>query len=234
MLTENLLKVKERLADACQKAGRDPGSVTLIAVSKTKPAEDIRTLYEAGHRDFGENYVQELREKYETLPKDIRWHMIGHLQRNKVKYIAPYIACIHSVDSAALAETIDKEAKKCGRIIPVLIEVNMGGEESKFGVSPEELPALLSQIEGLPNIRIDGLMTSAPLTDDADLLHFLFASMRKLDLDMTSKNYNNYKGYTLSMGMSNDYLIAAAEGATCVRVGTEIFGRRNYTQNTEK
>ncbi len=234
MLVDNLIKVKEKLAEACVQAGREPDAVTLIAVSKTKPIADIRTLYEAGHRDFGENYVQELREKKEALPDDIRWHMIGHLQRNKVKYIAPYIACIHSVDSAALARTIDKEAAKCGRVIPVLIEVNAGGEESKFGVSPEELPALLAEIEDLANIRIDGLMTSAPLTDDSDLLHSVFRTMRELNLDMTSKNYNNYKGYTLSMGMSNDYLIAAAEGATCVRVGTEIFGRRVYPDITEK
>ena len=187
-------------------------------------------LYRAGQRDFGENYIQELRKKHDDLPKDIRWHMIGHLQRNKVKYIAEYIHLIHSVDSYALAETIDKEAAKHNRIIPILIEVNVGGEESKFGVTPEETTALVEQISHLPNIRIEGLMTSAPYVEDPEEDRECFANLRDLSVDIDSKKIDNVKVNALSMGMSNDYIVAVEEGSTMVRVGTSIFGARDYSK----
>ena len=230
MVLENYKKVRKNVDDICNKCGRDPSEVLLLAVSKTKPKEDIMELYNAGVRDFGENYVQELREKHEDLPKDIRWHMIGHLQRNKVKYIAEYVDLIHSVDSYELAETIDKEAKKHERVIPVLIEVNAGEEDSKFGLSIKETPAFVESISGFSNIKIRGFMTSAPYTDDTELLHDVFRSMRELILDTKVKNHNNYEVNVLSMGMSNDYNIAIEEGSTIVRVGTDIFGARHYNK----
>ena len=230
MLKANLDHVRKLVDEACERSGRDASEVTIVAVSKTKPEEAIMELYEAGHRDFGENYIQELRKKHDDLPKDIRWHMIGHLQRNKVKYIAEYIHLIHSVDSYALAETIDKEAAKHNRIIPILIEVNVGGEESKFGVTPEETTVLVEQISHLPNIRIEGLMTSAPYVEDPEEDRACFANLRDLSVDIDSKKIDNVKVNALSMGMSNDYIVAVEEGSTMVRVGTALFGRRNYNK----
>ena len=230
MLKENLDHVRKLVDEACERSGRDASEVTIVAVSKTKPEEAIMELYEAGHRDFGENYIQELRKKHDDLPKDIRWHMIGHLQRNKVKYIAEYIHLIHSVDSYALAETIDKEAAKHNRIIPILIEVNVGGEESKFGVAPEETTALVEQISHLPNIRIEGLMTSAPYVEDPEEDRACFANLRDLSVDIDTKKIDNVKVNALSMGMSNDYIVAVEEGSTMVRVGTSIFGARDYSK----
>ena len=165
LLEENLRRVEQNIEAAAERGEHAAEAVTLLAVSKTKPASAIRELYEAGQRDFGENYVQELREKAAELPKDIRWHMIGHLQRNKVKYIAEYVSMIHSVDSLALAETIEKEAAKYDRIIPVLVEVNVAGEDTKFGVLPEDADALVRQISALPHVAVRGYMTSAPYTD---------------------------------------------------------------------
>ena len=229
MLKENLEKVKEQIAKACERSGRSAQDVTIVAVSKTKPEEAILELYHAGHRDFGENYIQELRVKHDDLPKDIRWHMIGHLQRNKVKYIAEYIHLIHSVDSFQLAETIEKEAAKHDRIIPILIEVNVGEEESKFGVTPEEAPVLIEKISHLPHVRVEGLMTSAPYVEDPEEDRPCFAKMRDLSVDIASKKIDNVKVNVLSMGMSNDYIVAAEEGSTMVRVGTSIFGERDYS-----
>lgn len=231
MIEENLKKVQEIIGESCRKAGRDPREVTLVAVSKTKPQEAIMELYRAGHRDFGENYVQELREKAEALPKDIRWHMIGHLQRNKVKYIAGYIDMIHSVDSLALAETISKEAAKHDRVIPILLEVNVAGEESKFGVRPEDVPALAEAISHLPNVELRGFMTSAPLVEDPEENRVYFRKLAHLTVDSNLKNYDNRKVDVLSMGMSNDYPVAVEEGATMVRVGTSIFGARDYSNH---
>lgn len=229
MLTENLQNVKERIKAACARSGRNPEDVTVIAVSKTKPEDDILELYKAGQRDFGENYIQELRKKYEDLPKDIRWHMIGHLQRNKVKYIAEYITMIHSVDSYELAETIDREAARHGRVIPVLIEVNAAQEESKFGVSCEDADAFIRKASALANIRICGLMTSAPLVENPEDDRIYFKKLSNLSVDINSKNYNNVKVNVLSMGMSNDFEVAVEEGSTMVRVGTSIFGKRDYS-----
>ena len=228
MINDNLEHVKERVKAACMRSGRNPDDVTILAVSKTKPAEDIMALYEAGQRDFGENYVQELREKHERLPSDIRWHMIGHLQRNKVKYIADFIEMIHSVDSAALALTIEKEAAKHDRVIPVLIEVNVAGEESKYGVTPDEVPELARVIGDLPHVSLRGLMTSAPLVQDPEEDRAVFRKLAQLGVDMNLENDNNVKVDVLSMGMSNDFEVAVEEGSTCVRVGTVIFGARVY------
>jgi pyridoxal phosphate enzyme (YggS family) len=228
LLTDNLNLVKKRIEEACAKSGRNPKDVTLVAVSKKKPEEDILELYRAGQRDFGENYIQELRTKQEDLPKDIRWHMIGHLQRNKVKYIAGTIAMIHSVDSLELAETIDREALKNGRIIPILMEVNVAGEESKFGVRPEEADALAEQISHLQNVRLQGFMTSAPFAENPEEDRPVFRNLRKLSVDIGQKNYNNVTVDALSMGMTNDYSVAVEEGSTIVRVGTAIFGARDY------
>ena len=228
MLSDNLQNVKKEIETACKKSGRNPEEVTLVAVSKTKPSAMIKELYDAGHRDFGENYVQELREKHEELPDDIRWHMIGHLQRNKVKYIAPFVYMIHAVDSLRLAETIDKEAAKCGRVIPILIEVNVGGEETKFGVTVEDAPALVEAVSRLEHIEYRGLMTSAPPVDDPEKDRGVFRALRQLGVDIKQKNLNNETGTLLSMGMSQDYRVAVEEGATHVRVGTDIFGARNY------
>ena len=168
MLVDNLREVKEKIAEACRRSGRSAEDITLCAVSKTKPEEDILTLYNAGQRDFGENYIQELRQKHDDLPKDIRWHMIGHLQRNKVKYIAEYVSMIHSVDSIELARTIEKEAAKHDRVIPILIEVNIAGEDTKFGVSADEAEALIREISLLPHVQVRGLMTSAPFVEDPE------------------------------------------------------------------
>ena len=228
MINDNLAHVKERVKAACMRSGRNPDDVTILAVSKTKPAEDIMALYEAGQRDFGENYVQELREKHEKLPSDIRWHMIGHLQRNKVKYIADFIEMIHSVDSAALALTIEKEAAKHDRVIPVLIEVNVAGEESKYGVTPDEVPERARVIGDLPHVSLRGLMTSAPLVRDPEEDRAVFRKLAQLGVDMNLENDNNVKVDVLSMGMSNDFEVAVEEGSTCVRVGTVIFGARVY------
>ena len=229
MVTENLNQVRENIKAACEAAGRDPKEVTLIAVSKTKPVHMLQEAYDAGARVFGENKVQEITDKYPQLPKDIQWHMIGHLQRNKVKYIAEYITMIHSVDSYELAETIDREAARHGRAIPVLIEVNAAQEESKFGVSCEDADAFIRKASALANIRICGLMTSAPLVENPEDDRIYFKKLSNLSVDINSKNYNNVKVNVLSMGMSNDFEVAVEEGSTMVRVGTSIFGKRDYS-----
>lgn len=229
-LEEHLNAVRKSIAEACRRSGRDPESVTLVAVSKTKPDEDILDLYEAGQRDFGENYVQELRGKQERLPKDIRWHMIGHLQRNKVKYIAEYVYMIHSVDSKELALTIEKEAAKHERVIPVLVEVNVAEEKTKFGLMDKDVPELVSLIRTLPHLKFKGFMTSAPFTDNAEEVRPVFRRLRQLTVDMNSENDNNETVGECSMGMSGDFEVAVEEGSSYVRIGTTIFGERSYGQ----
>ena len=228
MLKENLKTVEERIQSACKKAGRKREEITLIAVSKTKPPHMLQEAYDLGVRIFGENKVQEIREKYEVLPKDIDWHMIGHLQRNKVKYIVDKVAMIHSVDSLRLAETIEKEAAKKAVIVPILIEVNVAQEESKFGLKPEEVLPFIEQISDFSHIRIKGLMTIAPYVDNAEENREIFRELKKLSVDIAAKNINNVIMSVLSMGMTGDYMVAVQEGATMVRVGTGIFGARNY------
>lgn len=229
MLKERLEEVEEKIQEACRRAGRDRSEVTLIAVSKTKPAEILKEAYDLGVRVFGENKVQELTEKFEVLPKDIRWHMIGHLQTNKVKYIADKVELIHSVDSLRLAETIEKEAAKRGRVIDILVEVNVAEEESKFGLKKGEVIPFIEKVAGFSHINVRGLMTIAPFVENPEKNRSVFADLRKLSVDITAKNIDNVNVSILSMGMTNDYEVAIEEGATMVRVGTGIFGARDYT-----
>jgi pyridoxal phosphate enzyme (YggS family) len=228
MLSDNVREVEKKILKACERAGRKREDVTLIAVSKTKPVSDIEEVMQAGIREFGENKVQELKEKYEILPKDIRWHMIGHLQRNKVKYLPGRTVMIHSVDSLKLAEEIDHEFGRHGLTADILLEVNVAGEMSKFGVSPEEAPVLAETISKLEHVRIKGLMTIAPFTDDPESNRVYFRKLRQLSVDIDAKNIDNVSMSVLSMGMTGDYEVAIEEGATFVRVGTGIFGERNY------
>ena len=226
MSKESYLEVKKRISESCRRCGRSENEVTLIAVSKTKPAEDIREIYDTGQRVFGENRVQEMCSKMPELPEDIQWHLIGHLQQNKVKYLMPRTAMIHSVDSLRLAETISKEAVRHGLVMPVLIEVNAAGEESKFGVSLNETAGFIRQISSLPGLDIKGLMTVAPFVDDPEDNRPVFRSLRQILVDINSKNINNIYLSELSMGMTNDFEVAIEEGATMIRVGTAIFGSR--------
>lgn len=227
-IKENIKEVENIIAQECEKAGRSPSDVTLIAVSKTKPVELLKEAYAYGCRDFGENKVQELLDKYEALPSDIRWHMIGHLQRNKVKYIVDKVYMIHSVDSLRLAEEISKEASKKNVCVNILIEVNVADEETKYGVSCEEVRQLVCDIAKLPNVRIKGLMTIAPFVEDAEENRLHFQNLKKIAVDIMQKNIDNIDMEILSMGMTGDYPVAVSEGATYVRVGTGIFGIRQY------
>lgn len=230
MMKEKLENVEERIRAACERAGRNRSEVTLIAVSKTKPVETLREAYDLGVRVFGENKVQELVDKYGALPEDIHWHMIGHLQRNKVKYIIDKAELIHSVDSLRLAETIEKEAEKHNITANILIEVNVAREESKFGVMPEELDEIVEKIAGFNHLNVKGLMTIAPYVENPEENRAVFARLRKLSVDIASKNVDNMNMSILSMGMTNDYEVVVEEGATMVRVGTGIFGERDYAQ----
>ena len=230
MIKENLQSVQDNIKEICRKCGRNPEDVTLIAVSKTKPNEMLMEAYDSGIREFGENYVQELSDKIETLPDDINWHMIGHLQRNKVKYIVGKVAMIHSVDSLRLAEAIDNESSKKGVKTDILVEVNVANEENKFGVTLEEAEDFIRQLSHFDNIVVRGLMTSAPLVDNPKKNRVFFRQLRQLLVDINAKNIDNIHMDVLSMGMTNDYNIAIEEGATHVRVGTAIFGARNYNK----
>nr|WP_302690348.1 YggS family pyridoxal phosphate-dependent enzyme [uncultured Eubacterium sp.] len=228
MILDNIKQVEENIIKSCEKVGRDPKEVTLIAVSKTKPYTAIEEALPSGVLDYGENKVQELTEKYEILPKDIRWHMIGHLQRNKVKYLVGKVELIHSVDSLRLANQIETEFAKKNEIASILIEVNMANEESKFGITSETTEQLVREISKLEHVRIKGLMTIAPYTDNPETNREYFRNMKKLSVDITEKNIDNVSMNVLSMGMTGDYQVAIEEGATMVRVGTGIFGERNY------
>lgn len=229
MVQENLKNVEQKIQTACDKCGRARDEVTLIAVSKTKPIEMLQEAYDYGCRDFGENKVQELVDKYEKMPKDIRWHMIGHLQRNKVKYIVDKVYMIHSVDSLRLAEEISKEAVKKNVTVSILVEVNVAEEESKFGTTSEEAAALVEEIAKLPNIVIKGLMTIAPYVEVPEENRLYFAKLKQIYVDIIHKNIDNVFMDELSMGMTGDYEVAITEGATYIRVGTGIFGERQYT-----
>ena len=228
MIKENLEIVHKKIDDAMSKANRLEGSVTLIDVSKTKPVSMLQEAYDNGERHFGENKVQEIMEKYDALPHDIKWHMIGHLQTNKVKYIADKIYMIHSVDSVKLAQEISKQALKFGRRIPILIEVNIGDEESKFGVKYDECEDFVRSISNLEGISISGLMTVAPIAEKPEDNRPYFARMKQLSVDITEKCIDNVDMSILSMGMTGDYEVAIEEGASYVRVGTGIFGERQY------
>lgn len=230
MLKDNLKNVENNIITACEKAGRRRDEVTLIAVSKTKPVEMLTEIYEAGILDFGENKVQEMCDKMEALPKDIRWHMIGHLQTNKVKYIVGRTELIHSVDSLRLAEEIQRQALKKGVFVPVLVEVNIAREETKFGIQKEDTVALVKSIAKLDHIQIKGLMTIAPYVENPEDNRLYFREIRQLSVDIKNQNIDNVSMDVLSMGMTGDYMVAIEEGATMVRVGTGIFGERNYNR----
>ena len=214
MLKSNYEAVKKNIKAACERSGRDKSEVCLIAVSKTKPQEDIMQIYECGEHQFGENYVQEMVDKVDALPKDIVWHMIGHLQRNKVKYVVGRASMIHSVDSLRLAEAINQEAVKKGIVADILIEVNVAGELNKFGFKPEEVEAFVRAISGFVENPEDN--------------RCYFRQLKQLCVDINAKNIDNINMDVLSMGMTNDYVIAVEEGATHIRVGTAIFGHRDY------
>lgn len=230
-ISKNLAEVEVKICDACKRAGRDRSEVTLIAVSKTKPVEMIEACIDNGIEVFGENKVQELCGKYEVLPKNLHWHLIGHLQRNKVKYITDKAELIHSVDSLRLAEAISEDAVKKGIHVNILIEVNVAQEDSKFGVKTEDAENLIREISKLPNIFVKGLMTIAPYTEVPEENRPIFRILKQLAVDIDSKNIDNVSMSILSMGMTGDYEVAIEEGATMIRVGTGIFGERDYKKN---
>lgn len=228
MIKRNLEEVEKRIAAACERAGRARSEVTLIAVSKTKPIDMLEEAYSTGIREFGENKVQEMCDKTEALPKDIHWHLIGHLQRNKVKYIVDKAALIHSVDSMRLAEEISKEAQKKGVTAQILVQVNVADEDTKFGIQASEAVEMVQMIAKLSNIHVCGLMTIAPFVDVPEDNRVHFKKLRKISVDIESQNIDNIDMKILSMGMTGDYEVAIEEGATMVRVGTGIFGERDY------
>lgn len=209
--------------------GSLPGGVTLVAVSKTHPAEAIEAAYGAGQRIFGESRPQELKAKYEALPKDIEWHLIGHLQTNKVKYVAPFVSLIHSADSARLLDVVDKEARKCNRVIDCLLEIHVAEEETKSGWDIDELRSYIAggEIDKLSNVRIRGIMGIATNTDDEEIIRRDFERLAEYKKELSEKFGRDFD--TLSMGMSDDYPLAVACGSTMIRVGSLIFGERDYS-----
>lgn len=219
-IASNLEEIKKSIAEQC----------TLVAVSKTKPSSAIEEAYAAGHRDFGENKVQELTQKAEELPKDIHWHMIGHLQRNKVKYIAPFVHLIHGVDSLRLLKEINKQAAKSERVIDCLLQMHIAEEATKFGFNKEELNELIggSELAEMQNIKIVGLMGMATFTEDQDQIRREFGGLKELFEELKNSDHANLEINTLSMGMSGDYQLALEEGSNMVRIGSAIFGARNY------
>ena len=214
-ITQNLIALTKSL----------PKNVTLVAVSKTKPVEDLMEAYRAGHRIFGENKVQEMVHKWEQMPQDINWHMIGHLQRNKVKHIAPFVALIHGVDSERLLQEIDKQAVKHQRIIPCLLQIHIAQEITKFGLSETELDALIAKAINYPNVQFRGLMGMASFTEDTAQIQKEFAVLKNI-FDRVQSQLTGFD--VLSMGMSGDYTLAIEQGSTMIRVGSKIFGARNY------
>ena len=228
-INENLPVIKQNILKACEKSGRKPEDVTILAVTKTMGTEDINRAIELGIVNVGENRVQEFLSKYDYVDKRANWHIIGHLQKNKVKYIADKVSMIHSVESYDLAKEIDRQCKKHDKIMDVLVEVNVSGEESKSGITPAEAPDFIKSISAFENIRVKGLMTMAPLGAPEEKLTEVFSALKKLSVDIAEKNIDNVSVEILSMGMTNDYEVAIEEGATMVRVGTGIFGERDYT-----
>lgn len=235
----NLAEVHANIEAACRRAGRNSSEITLIAVSKTKPYEMLLDAYRAGERSFGENKVQEICEKYELMhtldgaladgtQPEATFHMIGHLQTNKVRQVVDKVCLIHSVDSLHLAQTISKEALRIGRCMDILIEVNVAEEESKFGVSYSDAENLVRECAKLPGVHVRGLMTIAPMVENSEDNRQIFKKLKQLCVDLKDKNIDNTDMDVLSMGMTGDYQVAIEEGATMIRVGTAIFGARNY------
>lgn len=226
MIKEHLIEVNRRIEQACIRSGRDPKEVTLIAVSKTKPVPMLEEAYAAGARNFGENKVQEIVAKKPELPEDIRWHMIGHLQRNKVGQVLGKTVLIHSVDSLRLAQQIETDAAKAGLDVDILLEVNVAREESKYGFMLEEVEDAIMTIKDFPHVHIKGLMTIAPFVENPEENRGIFKKLFEFAVDIDKKNIDNVTMDVLSMGMTGDYEVAVEEGATMVRVGTGIFGVR--------
>lgn len=221
-IKENLDRIKQNIAKACAECGRDPADVLVLAVTKTRTADEINEAIRCGITDIGENRVQELLSKYDMVDKGVRWHIIGHLQTNKVKYIADKVSVIHSVDSLKLAEEIDRRCKPLGKVMDVLIEVN-SGEENKDGIDPSEVYELIENASKLENISIKGLMTMAPLGASDTKLAEVFSNLYKLSVDIKAKKYDNVSMDSLSMGMSGDYIEAVRQGATIIRPGRTLF-----------
>lgn len=228
MIKENLTEVRSRIQAACLRSHRDPSEVTLIAVSKTKPVEMIYEAIACGETEFGENKVQEMCDKIEVIHDPVHWHLIGHLQTNKVKYIVDKAYLIHSVDSLHLAQKIESEAEKKNVDVNILVQVNVANEATKFGLAADETMDMVTQIAKLPHVHIKGLMTIAPYVENPEENRQIFHEMKQLSVDIKAKNIDNVDMNVLSMGMTGDYEVAIEEGATHVRVGTGIFGERNY------
>ncbi len=223
MIKDNVKRVLDNIAETAIKSGRNPSDITLCAVTKTVTAKEAKEVMEAGVMTLGENRVQSLLEKYEILKDEPCWHLIGHLQTNKVKYISDKVSLIHSVESIKLAEEIDRKFKEAGRMAEILMQVNVSGEESKFGITPFEAYELAEKISQLENVRVKGLMTMAPLTATPDECRKYFYELKKLSCDIADRKIENIEMKHLSMGMSGDYREAIMEGATIVRVGSALF-----------
>ncbi|MCT4598200.1 MAG: YggS family pyridoxal phosphate-dependent enzyme [Vallitalea sp.] len=229
-IKDNIKLVLDNIEKAAKKVGRDPNEITLIAVSKTKPIEFIEEALKSNIINMGENKVQEIREKYEMINTKAKWHMIGHLQTNKVKYIIDKVSLIHSVDSLKLAQKIDSQAEKIGIKMDILIQLNIANEDTKFGLMSEEITDFIIEVSQLNNINIKGLMTIAPYVEDSEENRQIFREIKQLAVDIKRKNIDNVNMDILSMGMTNDYTVAIEEGSTMVRVGTGIFGKRDYSK----
>lgn len=227
-IADNLTHILAKIADAARRAGRDPASVRLVAVSKTMPAEAVEEAARAGQRLFGENYVQEFTAKAREVREPVEWHFIGHLQSNKVKYLAGLVTCIHSVDRLSLAEEIDRQWAKLDAVCDILVQVNIAGEETKSGTSAAELTDLVAAMATLPHVRVRGLMTMPPFFDDPEEARPYFRELRRLADAVAAEKIPGVSMAELSMGMSGDYEAAVEEGATLVRIGTALFGERVY------
>ncbi|MDK2810625.1 MAG: dependent protein [Petroclostridium sp.] len=229
-LKDNISNIRTRIAQAAERAGRNAEEITLVAVTKTVDAGIINEAIKLGINHIGENKVQEIIQKYDLIDRTqgVKWHLIGHLQTNKVKYIVDKVDLIHSIDSVKLAMEVNKRAEKINKIMEVLIQVNVAGEESKFGISVEQCDEFVKEISRLPNIRVKGLMTIAPYTQDPEEVRPYFRKLKDLSIDIKQKKYDNVDMEYLSMGMTGDFEVAIEEGANIVRVGTAIFGQRQY------
>ncbi|MBO8168094.1 MAG: YggS family pyridoxal phosphate-dependent enzyme [Thermoanaerobacteraceae bacterium] len=228
-LADRLQQVLENIARAAEKSGRRPEDVQLVAVTKTMPVPVIKEAIGLGVTRIGENKVQEIREKYDQIDEDVEWHMIGHLQSNKVKYILDKVALIHSLDRMSLAWELEKKAAKKGVQVPVLVQVNVAEEESKFGLRVPEVLPFLEKLADFPHIAVKGLMTMAPYVSDPEQTRPVFSGLRELRDKIAAQKYEHVRMEILSMGMTNDYQVAIEEGATMVRIGSAIFGERRYT-----
>ncbi len=227
-IEQNIAQVRQNIKQAAEKAGRNPDDILLLAVSKTKPVEQIKEAVSCGLTSLGENKVQEIMDKYEPMGEGVHWHLIGHLQTNKVKYIIDKVDCIHSVESIRLAEEIEKRAAAKEKVMDILVEVNIAQEESKFGIAVNAVESFLQELSNFSHIRVRGLMTVAPFVENPEENRGYFRKMRELLVDINAKKIHNINMDVLSMGMTGDYMVAIEEGATIVRVGTGIFGERYY------